>query len=67
MKKLIERFSGLVKATLNGFDRIVFKGFILPMMSAGEAMRFCRVQGVLNKDYKLWMMVQTKEIIEKSR
>jgi hypothetical protein len=29
MKKLIERFSGLVKSTLSGFDRIVFKGLIL--------------------------------------
>jgi hypothetical protein len=34
MKKLIERFSGLVKSTLSGFDRIVFKGLILSLMSA---------------------------------
>jgi hypothetical protein len=64
MKKLIERFSGLVKSSISGFDRIVFKGFILPLMSAGEVMRFCRNQGILNKDYKSWMMAQTKNIIE---
>ena len=29
MKKLIERFSGLVKGSITGFDRIVFKGFVL--------------------------------------
>jgi hypothetical protein len=29
MKKLIDRFSGLVKSTLSGFDRIVFKGLLL--------------------------------------
>jgi hypothetical protein len=34
MNKLIERFSGLVKSTLSGFDRIVFKGLILSLMSA---------------------------------
>ena len=34
MRKHIERFSGLVKGSINGFDRIVFKGFILPLMSA---------------------------------
>ena len=27
-------------------------------------MRFCKVQGILNKDYQSWMMVQTKSIIE---
>lgn len=60
MKKLIERFSGLVKSSLSGFDRIVFKGFILPLMSAGEVLRFCRNRGILNKDYKSWMMAQTR-------
>lgn len=64
MKKLIKRFSGLVKSTLSGFYRIVFKGFILPLMSSKEAMNFCKAQGVLNKDYKIWMMAQTKNIIE---
>ncbi len=66
MKKIIKRFSGLVKSTLSGFDRIVFKGFILPLMSAREGMNFCKAQGVLNKDYKDWMMAQTKNIIESS-
>ncbi len=63
MKAFIDRFSGLVKRTVSGFDRIVFKGFILPLMSAAEAMSFCRARGILNKDYKLWMMAQTKRII----
>jgi len=64
MKKLIERFSGLVKSTISGFDRIVFKGFVLPLMSADRVMHFCRAQGILNKDYKSWMMAQTKNIID---
>lgn len=64
MKKLVQRFSGLVKGAITGFDRIVFKGFILPLMSAEQVMRFCNTQGVLNKDYKTWMMAQTKKIIE---
>ena len=56
MKKLIERFSDLVKGSITGFDRIVFKGFILPLMSAKGAMRFCGFNNILNKDYKKWMM-----------
>lgn len=64
MKELIKRFSALVKGTISGFDRIVFKGLILPLMSAGEVMSFCRAKGVLNKEYKQWMMEQTKKIIK---
>jgi predicted transcriptional regulator len=64
MKKLIERFSGLVKSTISGFDHIVFKCLILPLMSADKVMQFCKAQGILNKDYKSWMMSQTKNIIE---
>lgn len=64
MKKLIERFSSLVKGTLSGFDRIVFKGLILPLMSAKEVMRFCAAKGVLNKNYKLWMMRQSEKLVQ---
>jgi hypothetical protein len=64
MKKLIERFSNLVKGSITGFDRIVFKGFILPLMAAKGAMNFCRTNGILNKDYKKWMMQQTVCIVE---
>jgi len=40
MESFIGKFSGLVKGVLTGFDRIVFKGFILPLMSASEVMGF---------------------------
>jgi hypothetical protein len=48
MKKLIERFSGLVNGCITGFDRIVFKGFIIPLMVARGAMNFCRINEILN-------------------
>jgi hypothetical protein len=64
MKELIERFSSLIKGTILGFDRIVFKGFILPLMSAAEVMKFCSFKGILNKDYKQWMMKQTTVLID---
>lgn len=64
MRKLIERFSSLVKNSITGFDRIVFKGFILPLIAAKGAMSFCRTNGILNKDYKKWMMQQTACLVE---
>ncbi len=52
MKKLIDRFSGLVKGSIPGFHRIVLKGFILPLMPAKQVMQLCTAQGVRNKEYK---------------
>lgn len=57
MKTLINRFSGIVKGTISGFDRIVFKGLILPLMSSSEVMSFCRSKSILNKDYKQWWFI----------
>ena len=64
MRKLIERFSGLVKGTITSFDRIFFKGFILTLMSPEGAMKFCGYNNILNKDYKKWMMERSKCLIE---
>ena len=64
MKALIDRFSSLVKGVLSGFDRIVFKGWILPLMSASRVTSFLGSKGVLNKDYKNWMVARTKDIVD---
>ena len=64
MEKLIKRFSDFVKGTIVGFDRIIFKGFILPLMAAKGAMSFCQFNGILNKNYKKWMMQQTACLVE---
>jgi len=64
MKLFIDKFSNLVKGTISGFDRIVFKGLVLPLMSTSKVMTFCRSRGILNKDYKKWIMKQTKIIID---
>lgn len=63
MKAFIDRFSDSVKGVLTGFDRIVFKGWILPLMSGSEVMNFLRSRGILNKEYKNWMVARTKDII----
>ena len=51
MKALIvDRFSSSVKGVLSEFDRIVFKGWLFPLMSASQT-SFLGSKGVLNKDY----------------
>ncbi len=64
IKEFLQIFASVVKSALSGFDRIVFKGCILPLMSAAEAMKFCGAKGVFNKDYKNWVMAQAKKIVD---
>lgn len=63
MKQLLARFGKAVKAVLTGFDRIVFKGTILPLTYGDGAMSFLRGRGVLNRDYKKWMQAQTDALV----
>ena len=64
MKELVARFGKAVKGVLTGFDRIVFKGTILPLAHEEGAMSFLRWRGVLNRDYKKWMLSQTEALIQ---
>jgi len=63
MKKRVARFGKAVKGVLTGFDRIVFKGTILPLAHEEGAMSFLRWRGVLNRDYKKWMQAQTDALV----
>ena len=63
MRQLVARFGKAVKGVLSGFDRIVFKGTILPLAHEDGAMSFLRWRGVLNRDYKQWMQAQTHALV----
>lgn len=65
MDSLIQRFAGLVKGVISGFDRIVLKGSILSLCYAEGVTEFCRRRGILNKNYKSWMMEQSSALVEK--
>lgn len=64
MNLFVARFRDIVKGIMTGFDRIVFKGSILPLMYAEGAMRFCRAHGIRNKDFKSWAIEQTSQVVE---
>ena len=63
MRKLVARFGKAVKGVLTGFDRIVFKGTILPLAHEDGAMSFLRWRGVLNRDYRNWMQARTDALV----
>lgn len=63
MKKFIQKFSHIINGFLTGFDRIVFKGSVLPVMHEGGAESFCALNGILNKDFREWMLSRTADIV----
>ena len=67
MNVLVARFRNTIKGIITGFDRIVFKGSILPLAYAAGAMRFCWAHGIRNKDFKRWAMEQTGVVMDSAQ
>ncbi len=53
MKLFINRFLNLVKGTISGFDHIVFKSLVLPLMSASKVLNFQIPWEVQKKELKI--------------
>jgi hypothetical protein len=63
MDILSSKFSTIVKGIITGFDRIVFKGMLRPVIHSKGMENFLISQGVLNKDFKEYAMKQSQEIV----
>lgn len=67
MNIFVAKLGDMVKGIITGFDRIVFKGSILPLAHASGAMSFCRAHGIRNKDFKRWAMDQTAVVVDSAQ
>ena len=67
MDSFVQRFSDIIKGKLCGFDRIVFKGSFRHLMFAKGVASFLSSKGVLNKNYKDWMMTQSQTVIRSAQ
>jgi len=64
MDTLLGNFNTLVNGVITGFDRILFKGIIRPIMHAAGMESLLVARGVKNKDFKNYAIKQSKAIIE---
>lgn len=64
MNLFVAKFRDVIKGIMTGFDRIVFKGSMLPLAHAAGAMSFCMAHGIRNKDFKRWAMEQTRQVVQ---
>ena len=63
MDILWHRYHEKIKGVIEGFDRIVFKGTLRPLIYAAGMQSFIGRHGVLNKDYKDWIGSKSTAII----
>ena len=64
MDTLLNKFNAIVNGVILGFDRIVFKGMLRPIMFAAGMQYYLMSHDVLNKDFKAYAMAQSKSIVE---
>jgi hypothetical protein len=64
MEVFLQVFGNKLKGWITGFDRLVFKGMLRPILFPAGAQRFLSVRGILNKEYKEWMLTQSAMLIQ---
>ena len=64
MDTLLSKFKGVVNGVITGFDRMLFKGIIRPIMHTAGMESYLLARRVLNKDFKDYAMAKSKSIIE---
>jgi hypothetical protein len=64
MDTLLHRFGDKIKGVIKGFDRILFKGRIMPIMYAAGMTSFLLARRILNKDFKSYVMAQSQIIVQ---
>ena len=64
MDTLLSKLGSKVNSVITGFDRIVFRGIIRPIMYATGMESFLLTRRVLNKNFKIYAIKQSQTIIE---
>jgi hypothetical protein len=66
VKEFVARYRPLVTGVLSGFDRLVFRGHLLPLIRAGGMYFFLEAAGVRLLDYKKFVTAITQRVKEAS-
>jgi hypothetical protein len=64
MDTLLNRLGTKVNSIITGFDRIVFKGMIRPIMHASGMESFLVARSIKNKDFKSYAIAQSQSIVQ---
>ena len=64
MDTLLDKLGTKVNGTITGFDRIVFKGIVRPIMHSAGMESFLLARRIKNKDFKSYVMAQSQLIVK---
>jgi len=64
VERFVARFASLVTATLSGFDRLVFRGTLLPLVQDQGLFRFLNRAGVRLLDFKSFALQTSQRVKE---
>ena len=62
MSAFIDRFSSVIKGTISGFDRLVFRGHLQPLLYPKGLLAFLSNRSVLLKDFTPWVSTFTERL-----
>ncbi len=62
MKRFISRYRSLVTGVLSGFDRLVFRGSLLPLIWKGGMYFFLEAEEVRLLDFRNFVLATTKRV-----
>jgi hypothetical protein len=66
VEKFVSRYRSLVTGVLSGFDRLVFRGHLLPLMRDGGMFFFLEAAGVRLLDFKDFVLATTERLKQAS-
>ena len=66
MDTLFHKLGDKIKGVIEGFDRIIYKGIIRNICYPRGFQMFINGCGVLNKDYKEWIIKQSETIVKQA-
>jgi hypothetical protein len=64
MDSLLNRLGSKVNGVIAGFDRIVFRGIIRPILYAAGMESYLLARKIYNKDFKAYVTTQSQAIVE---
>ncbi len=64
MDTILHKYTDKIKGIIEGFDRIVFKGILMPIVYAAGMQCFLKSRNILNKDFKNYAIAQSQAIIQ---
>src|SRR5260370_23739368 len=62
MEKFVARYNPLVTGVLSGFDRLVFRGSLLPLIRDGGMSTFLKFAGVRLLDFKRFVVTTSERV-----